>query len=57
MKKKRIFGIGSTLHKSLEEGEEIELEYKPETAVENICILCGEKMIERKRAIDNFTPC
>ena len=36
----------------LEEGEEIELEYKPETAVENICIQCGKKMIERKRDID-----
>jgi predicted RNA-binding Zn-ribbon protein involved in translation (DUF1610 family) len=36
----------------LEEGEEIGLEYKPETAIENICIQCGEKMIERKRDID-----
>jgi hypothetical protein len=36
----------------LEEGEEIELEYKPETAMENICIHCGEKMIERERDID-----
>jgi Zn finger protein HypA/HybF involved in hydrogenase expression len=36
----------------MEEGEEIELEYKPETAIENICIHCGEKMIERNRDID-----
>ena len=36
----------------LEEGEEIELEYEPETAIENICIHCGKKMIERKRDID-----
>ena len=36
----------------LEEGEEIELDYKPETAMENICIQCGEKMIERARDID-----
>lgn len=36
----------------LEEGEEIELEYKPETAVESICIHCGKKMIERKRDVD-----
>jgi hypothetical protein len=36
----------------LEEREEIELDYKPETAIENICIQCGEKMIERKRDID-----
>jgi predicted RNA-binding Zn-ribbon protein involved in translation (DUF1610 family) len=36
----------------LEEGEQIELEYEPETAVENICIHCGKKMIERKRDID-----
>lgn len=36
----------------LEEGEEIELEYKPETAIENICIHCGKKMIERKRDVD-----
>ena len=33
----------------LEEGEEIELEYKPETAIENICIQCGERMMERKK--------
>ena len=36
----------------LEEGEEIELEYEPEAVAENICIQCGEKMIERKRDID-----
>jgi hypothetical protein len=36
----------------MEEGEEIELEYKPETAMENICSLCGEKMKERKRDIN-----
>ena len=36
----------------LEEGEEIELEYEPETAIENICIHCGKKMIEQKRDID-----
>jgi len=37
----------------MEEGEEIELEYKPEeTAMENICTHCGEKMIERKRDFD-----
>ena len=36
----------------MEEGEEIELEYKPETGMENICTHCGEKMIERKRDID-----
>lgn len=36
----------------LKEGEEIELEYEPETAIENICIHCGKKMIERKRDID-----
>jgi len=36
----------------MEEGEEIELVYKPETAMENICSLCGEKMKERKRDID-----
>ena len=36
----------------LEEGEEIELAYEPETAIENICIHCGKKMIERKRDID-----
>lgn len=36
----------------LEEGEEIELEYEPETAIENICIHCGKKMMERKRDID-----
>ena len=35
----------------LEAGEEIELEYEPE-AIENICIQCGERMIERKRDID-----
>ena len=35
----------------MEEGEEIELEYEPE-AIENICIQCGESMIERKRDID-----
>ena len=32
----------------MEEGEQIELEYEPETAIENICIHCGKKMIERK---------
>ena len=36
----------------LEEGEEIKLEYKPETAMEDICIRCGGRMIERKRDID-----
>ena len=36
----------------MEEGEQIELEYEPETAIENICIHCGKKMIERKRDID-----
>nr|QNO57287.1 hypothetical protein HCLJFGEB_00031 [Methanosarcinales archaeon ANME-1 ERB7] len=36
----------------LEEGEEIELEYKPEPEMEDICIQCGERMIERKRDID-----
>ena len=36
----------------MEEGEEIELEYKPETAIGNICIHCSKKMIERKRDID-----
>jgi len=36
----------------LGEGEEIELEYKPEPEMEDICIQCGEKMIERKRDID-----
>jgi Zn finger protein HypA/HybF involved in hydrogenase expression len=36
----------------LEEGEEIELEYKPELAAENICIQCGERMIERKRDLN-----
>ena len=28
----------------LEEGEEIKLEYKSEPEVEDICILCGEKV-------------
>jgi hypothetical protein len=36
----------------MEEGEQIELEYEPETAIESICIHCGKKMIERKRDID-----
>jgi Zn finger protein HypA/HybF involved in hydrogenase expression len=36
----------------LEEGEEIKLEYKPEPEVKDICIQCGERMIERKRDID-----
>ena len=37
----------------LEEGEEVELEYKPEPeAIENICIQCGERLIERRRDID-----
>jgi len=34
----------------LENGDEIELEYKPDA--ENICIHCGRKMIERMRDID-----
>ena len=36
----------------LEKGEEIELEYKPEPTAEDICIHCGERMIERRRDID-----
>ncbi|RJS75260.1 hypothetical protein CW714_00490 [Methanophagales archaeon] len=36
----------------LEKGEEVELEYKPEPEEEDICIRCGERMIERKRDID-----
>ncbi len=36
----------------LEEGEEIELEYRPEAVAENICVQCGERMKERKRDID-----
>ncbi len=36
----------------LEEGEEIELGYRPESAIESICIVCGKEMIERKRDID-----
>lgn len=36
----------------LEEGEEIELECKPEAVAESICIQCGENMIERKRDVD-----